>query len=270
MYEKKEHTRIIPVLLAMLLLVIAAGCGAEQPDSGTTPDGTLTQPVVQPQESDSGIETPDEPDQIPKGDNAEESDYGPYAAIIDQYHTALLEQWDEEQLFEHELCHMAAYHYDGAPLQNLGYALMDLDGDGSSELIIGPVSGDGTGPILYDLYTAPDGAAKRLAVSHERNRYYLEWLEDDAMYMIANEAANSAANSAWHYYTLSAGELQVVQGVVFDALADEANPWFLTIDDDWDTSNDTPEDEELAMAVIDSHTSRYFKPEYTAFENISN
>lgn len=172
MYEKKEHTRIIPVLL-VLLLVIAAGCGAEQPDSGTTPDGTLTQPVVQPQESDSGIET-------------------------------------------------------------------------------------------------PDGAAKRLAVSHERNRYYLEWLEDDAMYMIANEAANSAANSAWHYYTLSAGELQVVQGVVFDALADEANPWFLTIDDDWDTSNDTPEDEELAMAVIDSHTSRYFKPEYTAFENISN
>lgn len=53
------------------------------------------------------------------------------------------------------------------------------------------------------------------------------------------------------------GELSIQQSVIYDAGADEQNPWFTSVDDDWDVSNDTPTDEETAQAMIDSYMEQY-------------
>jgi hypothetical protein len=56
---------------------------------------------------------------------------------------------------------------------------------------------------------------------------------------------------------LSEGKFEVVQGIMFDAAADEQNPWFLTYDLDWDISNDEPIDEETAKAILESNRKLY-------------
>ena len=96
----------------------------------------------------------------------------------------------------------------------------------------------------------------------ERNRYYL--VEDEAgAVIIANEGSNGAASSGWLYYIVENGELSIQQSVIYDAGADEQNPWFTSVDDDWDVSNDTPTDEETAQAMIDSYMEQYAVLDWT-------
>ena len=82
------------------------------------------------------------------------------------------------------------------------------------------------------------------------------------MWYVVNECANGAANHATYYLMLSEGKLEVVQGIVFDAFADEENPWFMTYDLDWDTSNDEPIDEATANAILESNWKLYTALEY--------
>lgn len=51
--------------------------------------------------------------------------------------------------------------------------------------------------------------------------------------------------------------------IMYDAAADEENPWFMAYDDDWDTSNDEPVDEDMAQSVINSYTDNYAKLDWT-------
>jgi hypothetical protein len=61
---------------------------------------------------------------------------------------------------------------------------------------------------------------------------------------------------------LNEGKLEVVQGILFAALADEENLWFMTYDLDWNTSNDEPIDEETANAILESNRVFYTAIEY--------
>ena len=61
---------------------------------------------------------------------------------------------------------------------------------------------------------------------------------------------------------LGAGISSFIQGIVFDASADEQNPWFLAYDLDWDVSNDTPVDEETANAILETNRIHYTALEY--------
>ena len=61
---------------------------------------------------------------------------------------------------------------------------------------------------------------------------------------------------------LNEGKLEVVQGILFAALADEENPWFMTYDLDWNTSNDEPIDEATASAILESNRKLYTALEY--------
>ena len=53
-----------------------------------------------------------------------------------------------------------------------------------------------------------------------------------------------------------------MQGIVFDASADEQNPWFLAFDLDWDVSDDEPIDEETADEILESNRKFYTALEY--------
>lgn len=54
--------------------------------------------------------------------------------------------------------------------ETMGYAYLDLDGDGQRELAIGAIGEDG-GLVLYDLYTIYDGKILHLAESSERDSF---------------------------------------------------------------------------------------------------
>ena len=145
----------------------------------------------------------------------------------------------------------------------IGYTLYDLDADGQPELLIGEMDTElPVNSIIFDAYTLKDGNAVQIFESESRNRYYL--VEDEAgAILIANEGSNGAASSGWLYYTVSGDRLTVQQAIMYDAAADEENPWFMAYDDDWDTSNDEPVDEDMAQSVINSYTDNYAKLDWT-------
>lgn len=99
-----------------------------------------------------------------------------YGELLDTYITALNEKWDGNTLMEQGLNLIALDLYDGAPLDNIGYALVDLDGNGTDELAIGTtanVTDDFYSKIIFDLYTlGQDGTRIQVLSSSARNRYF--------------------------------------------------------------------------------------------------
>ncbi|MDD6189349.1 MAG: hypothetical protein PUB32_07235 [Clostridiales bacterium] len=97
-----------------------------------------------------------------------------YATVIGEYYTALAEGWDAERLIGAGLNYMVAESHHGKPLEEIGYTVTDLDGDGTAELAIGSmVEDDFFGKMIFTLYTLDDeGVPLLLFDSTERNRYY--------------------------------------------------------------------------------------------------
>ncbi|MGN0367134.1 MAG: hypothetical protein ACI4E5_14540 [Suilimivivens sp.] len=81
-----------------------------------------------------------------------------YGEVLDQYYAALTEKWDEGKLLSEGMSNLTAFCYDGNPLENLGYAYVDVNNDGYWELLIGALNGDEfTGRVIFDLYALEDG-----------------------------------------------------------------------------------------------------------------
>ena len=125
-------------------------------------------------------------------------------------------------------------------------------------MIIGSVQD----PLVFEVWTLKDDVPVMLVQSGIHNRYYLQYADEDQLWYLAYEAENGAANFAVYYLQLFDGVLEVSQGIIFDAVADEKNPWFMTYDMDWDVSNDYPVDEDLANAIMDAGRKIYVTTEY--------
>lgn len=254
--------------VAMLLIVaLMTGCGAGANAGGTTTEPATTPatdaPTTAPTEAPTAETTePAAEETVPAEDVLSEYVSEVYAAQIERYHTALKEGWDESKYFENEMSALACYYYDGNALENVGFGYMDLDNDGQEELFIGAIKGADQDPSIFEIWTVADGEAVMLAQGGTRNHYVLQYVEEDNMYYVVNEATVSAATNGTYYMMLIDGKLEVMQGIVFDASADEENPWFMTYDLDWDVSNDDPIDEDMANAILESNRSHYVAVEY--------
>lgn len=130
-------------------------------------------------------------------------------------------------------------------------------------MVIGAILGADTDPAVLEIWTVKDGAPVMLAQSHARDKYYVEYLADENAWLIANEGSSGAASSVWFYYALQNGELALMQGVT-----SESGAWYMTYDTDCDVSNDTPSDEAVCQAIIDSHTERYTALDYTPYTEL--
>lgn len=105
-------------------------------------------------------------------DEAEVTENGlsAYEPIVLQYRTALEEKWSGQQLVDADMNFMV----QNVPPETVGYAVEDLDGNGTPELIIGTNCAD----VFYEkmvflLYTVGEnGEPVQLFSSIERNRYY--------------------------------------------------------------------------------------------------
>ena len=260
--------RIVATLtLCLLMLTLLAACDGSQPAQTTgattapategtnAPTAEATQPATEPQTT----ETEPVRDEVAYYTNEV------YAQQIGQFYTAISEKWDADAYMSAEMSDMASYYYEGDALENMGYTFMDLDGNGVSELIIGVIQNAENSPLVLEIWTVKNDEPVKLVQSGSRNRYFLQHDTEADQWTVAYEAENGAANHAVYYLMLVNGEFEVGLGFVFDAMANESAPWFMTNDMDWDVSNDTPTDEATVNEALEVAKALYAAADYIPF-----
>ena len=138
-----------------------------------------------------------------------------YADVLLAYRTALeTGSTGADYAFEHGLSEFLS----GS--SRPGWALLDLDGDGTPELIVGDPE-NAEPMILFAVYTLKDGAPVPLAVSSARDRYYL--LTDNR---VLNEGSGGAWNTMVFVLRKSGDGLEGVEGLVTAPSADNTRVLF--------------------------------------------
>ena len=142
-----------------------------------------------------------------------------------------------------------------ASLSEIGFALVDLDNNGQTELIISDINK----PFIYDLYTISDGEIVHLFDSGERH-FYLLYEKG----LIRNTWSGSAATTGNDFYRLSDGKLEFVERITMDAYqaldagliddlseSDENNSFFRSESEDFEDYRSVPFDE--AIEAIEAY-----------------
>ncbi|WP_102409811.1 hypothetical protein [Beduinella massiliensis] len=161
-----------------------------------------------------------------------------YAQILDTYYEALHDEWKLEDMLG-----LFCEPYQ-ADMEQTGYMLQDVDGNGTDELLIMGLDGE-----VYQLYTLLNGSPLWVMEGWTRNTYYLS---NDGGFV--NQGSDGAAFSRNYILDLVGAELVVREGVISD-YDEEAQDvvWYFTRDRDLDTGNDTVISEEEAYALMDKY-----------------
>lgn len=193
----------ILLILALCLTALSA-CGNKTEPSPVPTAAPAAEPAAEPT-----VEPTAEPAAEPSAAPVEADATAAYAGVFETYTTLLSEGWGGEELMAHDLPLLIMYCVGDAPFDNIGYLLLDVDGDGTQELLIGTLASDEFyAPIVFEMYTlSPDGSVARVFSSQERARYYLC---DDNTFLF--EGANSAADSVSCSYSYAAGTLTEIPG----------------------------------------------------------
>lgn len=165
--------KIAVLFLSVIMVFNLTACGASTPAApeSAAPEShaSASEETAPAQEeiSPEPEETVPAPEETPTVEQA-------YAVVIGEYYTALEQRWNGAELMEDGLNYMAADCYGEEPLENLGYAIVDLDGDGVQELLIGPINADEFfDKMIFSLYTLDENGVNKLVFDGtERNRYY--------------------------------------------------------------------------------------------------
>lgn len=225
--------KIIPIFAIALIM---SGCTTVSTDSISKPiEAQESATSLASEESISEVEQEaetlsDEELDIRSNDFLEESDeagsqstiqasavsFSSYDELIEKIRTEINKKIAGE---EYDLTDIAFTRIIGfinvTDIGRLGYKMMDIDGDGVDELMLGegdPEDEPGAwDSIIYDMYTIKDGKVCRVLKGWDRNRYYL--CGDG---VIRNEGASGAAIGEWMFYRYNKGELELIEGVAWD------------------------------------------------------
>ena len=196
------------LLILALCLTALSACGGKAEPSPTPVSAPTAEPAAQPA-AEPTVEPTAEPTAEPTTAPTDADTIADYAAVFGTYNQLLAEGWGGEELMAHDLPLLIMYCVGEAPFDNMGYLLLDVDSDGTRELLIGTTMDDPFyAPIVFEMYTlSPEGSPVRVFTSQERARYYL--CEDNSFLF---EGANSAADSVTCYYSYAAGTLTEIPG----------------------------------------------------------
>ncbi|MBR6352851.1 MAG: hypothetical protein IKS25_01900, partial [Oscillospiraceae bacterium] len=128
-----------------------------------------------------------------------------YGSVIEKYRAAYANtDRNPGYAFENGISEFIVYS------EHVGYALKDLDKDGTPELIIAGIGNDEfADKIVFDLYTLSNGWPVQLACSQARDRYSLR---SDSL--LINEGSSGAAYSNVFLFAVKGGGLEAKEGVI--------------------------------------------------------
>ena len=130
-----------------------------------------------------------------------------YQEVLNKFYAVVRDQWSAEQLLDLGAMTMTE-RYGDAPLDNIGFLLMDVNGDSVNELLIGtvnPVEEGGT--EIFCMYSDPENPYINLQ-SIEGEVYYLHSGETSGAFI----AEIGGENAAW---LLAAEEGESIVGITY-------------------------------------------------------
>ena len=168
-----------------------------------------------------------------------------YAVVLDWYYARCSGEIAEDAVIEHGF----ESHYCPSSLDEDGFFIRDLDGNGSSELVVMSRTGlSGADDLpVYAVYTLACGHPIRLFLSWTRNRSFLRC--DGSFY---NEGSNGASYSIYGLHRVTGDHLSYayVLSDVAEVNGEYVEIWHYTVDNDFDFSNDQTIPVEEAQQLI--------------------
>ena len=138
-----------------------------------------------------------------RGDAASTTGYAAYDALLAEISDLRRSGASEAQTdFSHDLLSVNDYY------QSPGWLLRDLDGDGTSELLLGADWGDGH-TVIFNIYRLDGAKAVRVVDGWSRSRWYL--CTDGSL---AHEGSDGASEGTYSYYRYENGALRHLETVI--------------------------------------------------------
>ena len=147
-----------------------------------------------------------------------------FMPVMETYGKALKEDWNPGQCMENGISLMIGYY--GELYDSVGFAFMDLDGDGIDELLVTD------GNYIYDLYSfinTEEDIPVRVFSASERSTWMLvqgSRNRDNEGTYLYNHGSGGAGYGTHVYYRLQEGNLIPVEGYLYDVESNPENPWF--------------------------------------------
>lgn len=148
---------------------------------------------------------------------------------------------------------------------HVGYALRDLDGNGTEELIIAGIGYDiPEEPYVFDIYTLENGAPVNVCRSWARSRLFL--MQDGKIY---NEGSGGAAYSNFSVMQIVGAELRFLDGLYTTDTAQDGSQipftYYYTTSNQFghpeESGNDNQMDEKIAQTFLDRWRASISLPE---------
>ena len=145
--------------------------------------------------------------------------------------------------------------WDKDPMACVGYALIDLDADGSRELLIGDASEEQyMEGLIFDVWAVCDGEAVLIRRGWERWRLYLTAPDEEGRYGFYQEGSDGASSSIFDRGRFLNGKGETRHTLEYDG--ENANPWQL---------DGAAVSEEEALALLEDWTSDLIRVELIPF-----
>lgn len=174
-----------------------------------------------------------------------------YSQVVEKYKNAYTSGITEQGAYVSGYSPMAGYS------AHVGYALIDIDGNGVQEIIIaGTGSDNNSGNVIYEICTISDNLPITLFLSESRNRYYLR---TDGT--VLAEGSSGAAYSNYEVLTVSGTNHYTSMTLRSDLDENGAAVWYF-----FETGSMTEEaavPEEQAIGIIQSFESTIYVPQLT-------
>lgn len=185
---------------------------------------------------------------------------GAYDAVIEKYRTAMEHKSEGDSVpYQYDVSEMILY------ADHVGYALMDLDGDGTDELLIAGIGYLVPDDLyLFEIFTLQGGAPVSVSRSTVRARLYL--MTDGKLFL---EGSSGAANDCYSVMQYSGGAIRFLNGLYTTDVLPDGTPgdytYYYTTGNQYGDpalmAGDNAMQEKVAMTFLDTWRNATYLPD---------